>query len=162
MLRHKRALLLATLILAGCGGSSEPKAAYQLVKGAGFSFQAPVGWKVEHAVRRSEASSGSELVQVATFALVRPYAASLFTRVTTELDLRMKTLAEQTGGEVAGKTVVKAGGVLSHAYTVNVGDHVDEYTFVLEGKREYQLLCRRLASSSGAFCAQLVKSFALA
>jgi len=162
MLRREYALLVALLILAGCGGSSEPKAAYQVVTGAGFSFQAPAGWKVEHALRRSEAASGSELVQVVTFALVRPYTAALFTRVTVELDLRMKALAQQTGGRLAGSSVVKAGGVLSHAYTMKVGDHVDEYAFVLDRKREYQLLCRRLASSSDVFCAHLIKSFALA
>lgn len=162
MLRGKQALLVATLILAGCGHPGAPKLSYQTVRGAGFTFRAPAGWQVEHAVRRSEASSGSELVQVATFALVRPYTASLFTRVTRELDLRMKTLAQQTGGEVAGKTVVKAGGLLSHAYTVHVGDHVDEYTFVLHGKREFQLLCRRRAASSSTFCTELVKSFAAA
>jgi hypothetical protein len=45
-------------------------------------------------------------------------------------------------------------------YTVTVGDHVDEYTFVLRGRREYQLLCRRKASNGDDACRQLLTSFA--
>ena len=52
-----------------------------------------------------------------------------------------------------------AGGVRSHLYEVKVDGHVDEYTFVLIGKREYQLLCRHRTSSSDAFCADLLTSF---
>ena len=51
-------------------------------------------------------------------------------------------------------------GVRSHSYTVTVGDHVDEYTFVLRGRREYQLLCRRKASHGDDACRQLLTSFA--
>ena len=44
---------------------------------------------------------------------------------------------------------------------VTAGDQVDEYTFVLSGKREYLLLCRRTSSSTASkFCGQLVTSFA--
>jgi hypothetical protein len=156
----KQALLLAVLILAGCGGSGAAKADYQSIAGSGYRFDAPAGWRVEHAPRRVAASSDSELVQVATFPLVRAYDDSLFTRVEIELGLRMRSIAQQTGGKVSGRKTVTAGGVRSHAYDVTVGDHVDEYTFVLRGKREYQLLCRRRSSSSDAFCAKLVTSFA--
>jgi len=44
---------------------------------------------------------------------------------------------------------------------VQVGDHVEEYTFVLRGMREVQLLCRRSASSSDAVCKQLIAGFEL-
>ena len=152
-------LILVVLILAGCGGSGEPKAQYQLVKRDGISFLAPAGWEVEHSARGSAASRGSELVQVSTFPLVRPYTAALFDRVASELDLRMKTIAQQTGGTLAGRKTVTAGGVKSHRYDVKVDGHVDQYTFVLIGKREYQLLCRASTSSSDAFCSQLLTSF---
>jgi hypothetical protein len=150
---------VAVLILAGCGGSSEPKAHYQPVVGAGFSFEAPAGWRIGHAVRRTSASSDSQLVQVATFPLVHPYTSALFDAVANELALRMKTLAKETGGVLEGTKIVNAGGIRSHVYDMKVGDHVDEYTFVLRGKREYQLLCRRRASKSDAFCAHLITSF---
>jgi hypothetical protein len=158
-LRSKQTLLLAVLILAGCGGSSEPKAQSQIVKGRGFSFKAPVGWHIQHSIRGSAASQGSELVQVSTFPLVRPYTAPLFGRVAQELALRMKTIARETGGTLTGMHTVTAGGVKSHRFDVKVDGHVDQYTFVLIGKREYQLLCRFRTSSSDAFCSDLLTSF---
>jgi len=161
-LRRKPALLIAVLILAGCGGSSEPKAHYQPVVGAGFSFAAPAGWRIDHAVGRTSASSDSQLVQVATFPLVHPYTDSLFGAVEHELALRMKAVAQQTGGVLEGTRVVSAGGIRSHVYDMKVGDHVDAYTFVLRGDREYQLLCRRRSSASDAFCKHLITSFAAA
>jgi hypothetical protein len=151
--RYKQALLLALLILAGCGGSGAPKAgpASQIVRGAGFHFRAPASW----AVKGSTASSGSQRVEVATFALVHAYADGLFTRVQRELDGRMAAVAKQTGGSVVAHRVVSASGIRSHSYDVRVGDHTDTYTFVLRGKREFQLLC----SADKAVCHELVTSF---
>lgn len=161
-LRCKQTLLLATLILAGCGGSSASNAPgeWQTVEGAGFTFQAPAGWKVEHAQGRVSATGGSELVQVSTFPLQKPYDEKLFGRVATELRSRMQDLARQTGGKLGAERTVTADGVRSHAYDVTAGDHVDQYTFVLSAKREYLLLCRRRSSNGSGFCTRLVTSFA--
>lgn len=105
------------------------------------------------------ASSGPELVQVATFRLIRPYSAPLFRRVAKELDVRMAGVAEQTSGKLAGSSVVTAGGIRSHSYRVATNDRVDDYTFVLQGMREYQLLCRRPASHDDENCRLLLSSF---
>jgi hypothetical protein len=105
------------------------------------------------------ASKDDDLVQVATFSLVKPYTPALFDRVERELRMRMRQLASQSGGTVSGSSTVTAGEIRSHAYQVTVGDHVDEYTFVLQGKREYELLCRRRKSSDAGVCDQLVNSF---
>lgn len=150
------------MILAGCGGSSATKQQgdRQTVAGAGFTFQAPAGWKVEHAKNRVSATRGSELVQVATFPLTRAYDETLFGRVAAELQARMDDIARQTGGKLTGRRTVTADGVRSHAYDVSAGSQVDEYTFVLSGKREYALLCRRKSSDGSEFCKQLVTSFA--
>ena len=102
------------------------------------------------------ASSGGKRVQVATFALVHAYTHGLFERVQAELDGRMAAVAKQTGGTVAAHRIVTAAGIRSHSYDVRVGDHTDTYTFVLRGKREYQLLC----SADTAVCDRLVTSFA--
>jgi hypothetical protein len=152
---------LVVAILAGCGGSgaTEAQSAWQSVTAQGVRFQAPAGWKVEHARGRVTASRGSELVQISAFPLVKPYDDSLFTRVAGELRSRMEDLARQTGGEVTADKTVTAGGIRSHAYEVTLGDHVDEYTFVLEDRKEHLLLCRRKAGGSSSFCGQLVKSF---
>jgi len=149
------------LILAGCGGSGEPKAQWQAVKGPTFRFDAPKGWQVRTDRRMTVASRDSELVQVATFPLVHAYTEGLFTRVESELASRMAAVAKQTGGKVVDHSVVTAAGIRSHLYDVRVGDHVDEYTFVLRGKREYQLLCRRLQATDGSFCKRLVASLSL-
>jgi hypothetical protein len=153
--RCKQALFLALLILAGCGGSggSKAEAEWQTVRGADFHFRAPRAWHVQGAT----ASSGSHRVQVATFPLVHAYTAALFDQVQRELDGRMDAVAKQVGGSVGAHRVVSAGGIESHSYDVRVGDHTDTYTFVLRGKREYQLLC----SADRAVCDELVRSFAV-
>jgi hypothetical protein len=162
-LRPKRAalLLLVPLILAACGGSGAPKAQQQVVSGPGFRFEAPAGWRVEHRPLQAWASSGSELVKVATFPLMKPYSPALFVRVDRELAARMRQVAAQTGGTVSAGTTVVAGGIRSHAYRVTASDHVDQYTFVLRGRREYQLLCRRSPSHDDVVCARLIASFRL-
>ena len=71
----------------------------------------------------------------------------------------MKEVAGETGGRVSSSATVTAGGIRSHSYSVTVGDHVDEYTFVLRGMHEFQLLCRRKASSPDDTCKQLITSF---
>jgi hypothetical protein len=159
-LRPKQLVLVACLILAGCGGSSEPVKPPTRVAGPGFSFRAPSGWQVQRSDGKVGAIQDSELVQVASFRLLKPYRSALFDRVEGELSTRMRQLAQQTGGTVSAPRTVTTGGVRSHSYTVTVGDHVDEYTFVLRGRREFQLLCRRKASHGDDACRQLLTSFA--
>lgn len=156
---RKLPVVVALLILSGCGGSSAPKA--QLVRGPGFRFEAPAGWKVERSQRQVTATHGSERVQVATFPLLKPYSSALFERVAKELAERMSQVASQVHGTVSGPKTVIAGGIRSHSYQVDDGDHVDEYTFVLRGMQEVQLLCRRNSSSSDAACKQLISGFQL-
>ena len=155
----KLSVVVALLILAGCGGSSTPKA--QIVRGPGFRFEAPSGWKVERVQGRVSASSGSERVQVATFPLLKPYSPALYERVAKELATRMGEVARQVKGRISATSSVTASGIRSHSYEVEVGDAVEEYTFVLRGMREVQLLCRRSASSSDAACKRLISSFEL-
>jgi hypothetical protein len=158
-LRPKQLALVVCLILAGCGGSSEPDKPPVRVTGTGFSFRAPSGWQVQRSDGKVGASQDSELVQVASFRLLKPYSSALFDRVERELSTRMGQLAQQTGGTVSAPRTVTADGIRSHSFTVKVGDHVDEYTFVLRGRREYQLLCRRKSSHGDDACRQLLTSF---
>jgi hypothetical protein len=161
--RPKQALVVVTVtILAGCGGSGTAKQRWATVDGYGFRFEAPVGWKVSRSTAKTAAARDSELVQVATFPLLKPYTDALFDRVARELAVRMQELAGETGGKLSGRSTATVDGNRSHVYDVAVGDHVDQYTFVLRGKREYQLLCRRKTSSDDAFCKRLLATFALA
>lgn len=151
------------LILSACGGSAKPEAhasAWQTVAGSGFRFQSPKGWKVEQGAKRTTASQGANLVQVSTFPLVRAYSDALFDKVEVELRARMEDLARQSGGKIAGAKTVTANGARAHMFELASADHVDEYTFVLRGKREYLLLCRRPAAKQADYCARLLTSFA--
>jgi hypothetical protein len=154
--RCKQALLVVVaLILAGCGGSSAPKAHWQRVDAGDFHFRAPKGWSVTVTRTRTTVKDGSSFVQVATFPLVRAYTGALFEKVRSELDLRMAAVAKQSGGAVAAHRVVTVDGIRSHQYDVRVGKRVDRYTFVLRGKRELLLLC----SADAAVCDELAASF---
>ena len=154
-IRCKQTLLLVVLILAGCGGSSEPKVQWQRVQGGGYHFRAPRGWQVTSAKDRTTVKDGNAFLQVATFPLVRAYTATLFGRVRSELDARMADVAKQSGGEVAAHRVVTVDGARSHSYDVRIGKRTDRYTFVLRGKREFLLLC----SADAAVCDELAASF---
>jgi hypothetical protein len=169
IIRCKQALLLPTLILAmcglaGCGGSSAATGTqgWQTVGGAGYTFEAPAGWKVQRAKNRVSVTRGSELVEISTFPLVKAYGDKLFGPVAKELRSRMEEVARQTGGTLSTLPAATADGVRSHAFEVTAGDQIDEYVFVLSGMREYLLLCRRTSSKSDGseFCDRLVTSFA--
>ena len=132
------------------------------VRGDGFSFNAPGGWKVTTSAHTATATRDSEIVQVTNFPLIRTYTDALFAKVKRELDVRMAAVARAAGGSVTGSHTVTAGGVRSHSYEVAAGEDVLEYTFVLRGKREFELLCRRPSSKSDDACRALISSFAAA
>ena len=145
------------VILAGCGGSTHEQV--RVVRGAGFRFEAPAGWRVSARGRSVRATRDSQLVQVTTFPLLKRYTDSLFAKVSRELDVRMQGIAEQLHGTVGASRAVTAGGIRSHSYEVAAGGDVVEYTFVLRGRREFQLVCRRPAKGSDDACAGLLRSF---
>ena len=98
-------------------------------------------------------------MQVAAFPLLKPYTAALFARVEQELSPRMRQIAQQTGGTVSGRDHRHRRRDPGPLVRGEGRRRVDEYTFVLRGMREFQLLCRRQASSSDDACKQLLTSF---
>lgn len=157
----KRLLMAGVIILAGCGGSAGTDASPQRIAGKGFVFDAPAGWQLERGHRLVVASKGRDLVQVSTFPLQKPYADALFGKVARELQTRVEQVAAQSGGKLTGRSVVTVASSRAHSYVVATGDRIDEYTFVLRGKREYLLVCRRTRAHESAACDQLIRSFAL-
>lgn len=149
--------MLAVLILAGCGGS--PQAQPQLIRGPGFSFNAPAGWKDTAKGTTATASHDSQLLQVTAFPLLRPYSDALFDKVKRELDARMQIVATQAKATIKGSSTVTAGGGRAHSYRLQAGDDLLEYTFVLRGMHEFELLCRRPSNASDDACRQLLSSF---
>jgi hypothetical protein len=158
--RYKPLGLTAAVILAGCGGGSGREA--QVLSGDGFRFAAPAGWDVRRAAARVQAADGDvDLVSVRTFRLVKPYSPQLFPATSTELDRIAGQLAQQLRGQVVKSSTVRVADRKSRAYRIDYGDKTQEITFVLDGRREYQLLCRRKADGEDAACKQLLASFDL-
>jgi hypothetical protein len=145
------------LILAGCGGSGAGERG-QVVRGDGFRFEAPGGWKVSGAA----AGRGAiDRVEVMTFRLVKPYRRELFPAAARELDHVAARLAEQLRGTLAARSTITVAGGKTRSYRIEYDGKTTEVTFVLSGPREYQLLCRRRSDGDDAACRQLVETFRL-
>jgi len=153
--------LLALLILAGCGGGGNTGA--QTLKGNGFHFQAPEVWQVAHKGNSVAASLGAvDRVEVRRFRLLKAYRPSRFAAVSRELDGVIVRLARQLSGHVATRATVQRAGRRTRSYRIDYGgDRTEEMAFVLDGRIEYQLLCRRKTTEPDDACKQLFSSFAL-
>jgi hypothetical protein len=156
----KPLVLVAVGILAGCGGAGG--GGTQPVSGDGYRFAAPVGWTVAQTARSAAASRGAvNRLEVQTFRLVRPYRAELFAAASRELDRVAGDLAAQLRGRLTGRATTEVAGRDARSYRIDYDSRVSEITFVLDGRREYELLCRRPAAADGATCSAFVKSFRL-
>jgi hypothetical protein len=50
-------------------------------------------------------------------------------------------------------------GLDARSYAIDFRGKIEEITFVLKGRREFELLCRRRAGADDAACRELVDSF---
>jgi hypothetical protein len=148
------------VILAGCGGSTSAKT--QTVRGDGFSYTAPADWTVVRKGPSVAAVNGDvDRVEVVRFTLEKPYKVALFAAAAKELDGVAGRLAGQLSGKVASSSTSEVGGRKARSYTIDYGGKTQELAFVLAGRNEFQLLCRRDASAANDSCAQLFSTFAL-
>lgn len=160
----KRLLLLAaTLAAAGCGGSSLAKT--QTLTGAGYSFSAPGTWTVSKRPQSVEATKGDLAVSVTVFALKRAFRPALWPRVVSELDGVAASLADQVRGKGRPGATVTVAGRRGRRYDIAFArggrSFVERITFVLDSRREFQLLCRYPAGVDEPACAALGSSFRL-
>jgi len=161
-------LSAVVIVLAGCGSGGHTSASPKLstVAGGGYRFLAPRGWRVRRAGPDVTVTSGAvDLVGVTTFRLARRYRPSLWGKAVPALDRAAGQLAMQLGGRLrAGATVVLAG---RRAREYEIGYErsgrqlVDRTAFVLDGRRELQLLCRFEAGGDDTACRTLFSSFRL-
>ena len=157
----------AVLALVGCGGGKEEPAAAQAVRGPGFRFSTPGDWKTTLGPGEATAApqpGGDTLVSVSVFRLVKPYRPSLWPRVVGELDRVVGALAAQLRGKVDARRTVSAAGGRARQYDLSYerqGKSLRQrITFVLRGRREYELLCRwRATEDEPAACALLADTF---
>ena len=138
--------------MAGCGGS--PPVAAQTVTGPGFAFEAPGGWSAKGA----HVVHGEDIVEVRRFPLARAYTPSLFEQTTPEIERVAQQLATQLKATLSERTVTVAG-ERALQFDFTHGSVFEQVTFVLRGKTEYQLYCRRAKSDSATPCERLVASF---
>jgi hypothetical protein len=147
-------LLVLCVILSGCGGSGGGK--WQEVQSGELRFDAPTGWAVSGA---SATDGPVSRVEVMTFRLLRPYDPSRRSAVARELDGVAGRLAKELEGRVGAGDWIAVGGLDARSYTVDFGDKVEAITFVLDGRTEYQLLCRRASATPDDACRRLVETF---
>lgn len=134
-----------------------------MLRGPGFGFSAPPGWATRHSGGVVEARNGKAVVSATTFTLLRRYEPSLFAKVVAELDRNAEKLAAQAHGTLTEKVTTTVAGRKIRAYRYTAGGYSTRIGFVLDGKREIQLLCRAPAGTpdpDGA-CALLFQSFSL-
>lgn len=133
------------------------------VQGDGYHFDAPAGWTVTHTGTSVAAAHGSQTISVTTFRLRKPYRAELWKQAVKELDGVAAKLAAELHGTLVTSRSVKLGGAPARqyelAFTKNGERLVEQITFVLRGRREYELLCRYKAGKDEPACAQLLVSF---
>jgi hypothetical protein len=149
--------LAVLFILAGCGGSSQPKASEgHVVEGPGFSFSAPKDWTVRRTTHGLVASQGNSLVSVTRFTLLKPYDPKLFDKTARELDGVAARLAAQSGGKLDESATTVVDGRKIRAYRYASKGTPMRIGFVLVGRREYQLVC---SGDTGDPCTMLFSSF---
>jgi hypothetical protein len=146
-------------ILSGCGGSGGFDT--RVVRGDGFTFQAPVGWEVGRAQRTVTVNHGADVVQVRRSPLARTYTPELFDRVQPEIERVAKQLAGQLGVKLTGPRVLEVAGERAWQFDYAHEGFQEQLTFVLRGNVEFQLYCRRAVNGDGGPCHRLVESFAL-
>jgi len=158
--RAKLALFpVVASILAGCGGAASPKP--QIVQGSDFRFQAPAGWLVTAAGTRASAAQGDDLVRAETFMLLKPYRHALLRPAVRELDAKTQQLAAAMKAKITSRATRTVAGNDARTYVLAYDGKQQQLTFVLDGSREFELICRIAAGADDAPCMQLVESFAI-
>jgi hypothetical protein len=153
--------LVLLFILSACGGATHRKAdSTRILRGTGFKFSVPAGWRTTSAAGVVAARRGSAAVSVRTFTLIKRYDPARFAAAARELDGIAAKLASEAGTKLADSRTTVVGGEKIRTYTYGA----TKIGFYLVGRREYQLLCRLGpggADKDGA-CALLFASFSAA
>jgi hypothetical protein len=161
-------LAAACLALAGCGAGDDA-GELQTVEGRGFRFSAPAAWTVTERGRSSAAAPGGDapdVVSVTVFRLARAYDPAEWNTVVPELDRVAGELAERLEGTLAASATVTVAGRRARRYDIRYDrgddDLVERTAFVLDGRQEYQLVCRYRVGEPPDACDALFETFALA
>jgi hypothetical protein len=147
-MRRKLIPIAAAVALAGCGGAA---AATQTVAGESFSFAAPSSWEVVRSAGTVSVRREGALLSVTAIGLRRAYRPELWPKVVPELDRVAAEFAEREQGKVAASRTVLIGGRRARQYEIDAPGARERVTFLLVGRREYQLLCTNADEECDAF-----------
>jgi len=102
-------------------------------------------------------------VSATAFPLLRPYRPALFDQAAKELDGVAARLAAQAGGKLTEQKTTTVDGRKIRSYRFEAGSDATRIGFVLDGRREVQLLCRAPTADGDpdGSCALLFDSFGL-
>jgi hypothetical protein len=130
-----------------------------VLRGPGFTFSAPSDWRARRTESATTARSGSAVVSATAYTLLKPYTPALFDAAAKELDGVAERLAAQAGKPLTERETTTVDGRRIRAYRFGS----TRIAFVLDGKREFQLLCRLPpdGKDSDGACALLFSSFSL-
>jgi adenine C2-methylase RlmN of 23S rRNA A2503 and tRNA A37 len=79
-----------------------------------------------------------------------------------ELDGVAARLAHQLKGKVSSRRTLEVNGLDARGYAIDHNGLIEEFTFVLRGRQEYELVCRRTRGADDTACRELVTSFHVA
>jgi len=144
------------LAIAGCGGGAQQPSGKR-IRAAGFSFEAPSGWRVTRTPTSVAARDGEAIVSVTIFRLARRYRPGLWPEVVPELDRVAQQLAARVHGRVRTSETRTIAGRKARVYDIARTGEDERIGFVLDGRREFQLYCRGAAGA----CDTLLGSFSL-
>jgi hypothetical protein len=150
-MRRKLIPLAAAAVLAGCGGGGA--AAPKTVSGEGFTFEAPSSWRVVHNAGTASARSEGALLSVTAIGLRRAFRPALWPQVVPELDRVAAEFAQRERGRVTASRTVLIRGRRARQYDIDAPGARERVTFLLVGRREYQLLCTNAEDDCDAFLA---------
>jgi hypothetical protein len=166
--RCKRAALCAVLAAAGCGGEAEKEVTQHVVRGAGYTFEAPAGWTIVRSGRQVQAAAGGKslaLVAVTRFPLTKRFRPERWDAVVKELDRVATVIAAQQHGSVSSSSTTTLAAQPARRYDIAYESRgkqlVERVAFLFRGKREYLLLCRFEQAGDAEPCDRLLRSFRL-
>jgi hypothetical protein len=155
-------VVVAAVLAAGCGGSH---GGTRIIAGTGYSFSTPADWTLVRSERSVQLAHGVQLVSVTRFPLFRAFRPELWSKAVPEMDRSAEGLAADQHGTVTARVTTTVAGQRARRYDIAYelgGKKLTERVgFVLQGKTEYELLCRFAQSKSSSACDTLFSSFRL-
>ena len=156
----------AAICVAGCGSGGHKTTATRVrqVVGVGYRFAAPPSWRVRRSgANVSVGSGGADFVSVTVFRLARRYEPRLWTKAVPALDRAAEQVAAQLHGRIERRATVVVAGRRARQYEIRYSRSgkrlVLRTAFLLDGRRELQLLCRFEAGSDEGACRSFFSSF---